>query len=439
MSTTQSQSSQHNPSMVPGNSTPSVPSVVLRHLDSIIEENQQSQELERRQYDTQAMFFSEDEEEDEEVEAPLLTEIAEKVNGDSKLITMCSFTFLEIVEIWEMVKGSVLSSSGRGKKPKYSPLDRLFLLLIFLKHGPSYNKFGLHYELDGGTSCRMIHRMLDLISEPLKCHLMEKRTMRDIDEAGKLCATHPGIKLICDVHFQPTNRPTGTFAESKIYYSGKHHEYGVKVETSHYPDGVCTTVSVHYTGSTHDFTIFKDMASKYRHLLLKKDDEKGKTDDMPLANKYPDQWILIADSAYQSADQYVRAIVMKKKKFIKTSAENAYYRSLSKDRVICENFYGRLLSLFGVIRNKYKYEHNMYDKFFMVCTCLTNYHLRKNPLRNDDRGFYQAVMQKRLDKSLEKIKKNKESKERYNARIKARKRQRDSNIDVRETIRILNE
>jgi hypothetical protein len=130
---------------------------------------------------------------------------------------------------------------------------------------------------------------------------------------------------------------------------------------------------------------------------------------------------------------------MKKKKFIKTSADNAYYRSLSKDRVVCENFYGRLLSLFGVIRNKYKYEHMMYDKLFVVCTCLTNYHLRKNPLRSDDRGYYKAVMQKRLDKALEKIRKEKESKERYNTKIRARKRQRDSLVDVCEIVRRMNE
>jgi predicted N-acyltransferase len=93
------------------------------------------------------------------------------------------------------------------------------------------------------------------------------------------------------------------------------------------------------------------MVNKYKKYLLKKDDEKVQDEDMPLSNRFPDHWIII-DSAYQSADQYLRAVVKKKKKFIKTSADNAYYRSLSKDRVVCEIFYGRLLTLFRVIRNK---------------------------------------------------------------------------------------
>jgi hypothetical protein len=48
----------------------------------------------------------------------------------------------------------------------------------------------------------------------------------------------------------------------------------------------------------------------------------------------------------------------------------------------------------------------MYDKFFLVCTFLTNYHLKKNLLRSDDRGYYKAVILKRLGKAQEKIRKN---------------------------------
>jgi hypothetical protein len=194
--------------------------------------------------------------------------------------------------------------------------------------------------------------MLDLVSEPLQHVLMEERTMEEIEETGKFCATHSGIKLICDVHFQPSNRPTGAFPETKIYFSGKHHDYGLKMETSHHPDGICETVSNYYPGSTHDFTIFKDMKDKYKDILKKNDVEKEKPDDMPLFDKYPNQWILIANSAYQSADKYLRGIVMKKRKSIRTSADNAYYRGLSKDRVICENFYGRMLSLISSHKTK---------------------------------------------------------------------------------------
>jgi hypothetical protein len=128
-----------------------------------------------------------------------------------------------------------------------------------------------------------------------------------------------------------------------------------------------------------------------------------------------------------------------KKQFIKTSADNACYINLSENRVVCEIFYGRLLSLFEVIRDKCKYEHVFYDKFFVVFTPLINYHLKKNPLRSDVRGYYEAAMQKRLDKVPKKIRKEKESKERDNIKIRGRKRQRDSLVDVREIFRRMNE
>jgi hypothetical protein len=101
------------------------------------------------------------------IDAPLLTEYAERVNGDTKLLALCSFTFAEIVEFWEIVKGSILSASATGKKPKYMTMNRVFLLFIFLKHGPSYNKFELDYDMDDGAARRVIHRMLNLVSKPL--------------------------------------------------------------------------------------------------------------------------------------------------------------------------------------------------------------------------------------------------------------------------------
>ncbi len=44
-------------------------------------------------------------------------------------------------------------------------------------------------------------------------------------------------------------------------------------------------------------------------------------------------------------------------------------------------------------------------------------------------------MQKRLDKALKRIRKDMELEDGYKARIKVRKRQRNSNVDVRGTIR----
>jgi hypothetical protein len=72
-----------------------------------------------------------------------------------------------------------------GKDPNICQwIDRCGIY-FFLKHGPSFNKFRLDYDMDGGDSCRMVHRVLDLISKPVKHYPMD-----DIKKAGKQCSTH---------------------------------------------------------------------------------------------------------------------------------------------------------------------------------------------------------------------------------------------------------
>ncbi len=63
-----------------------------------------------------------------------------------------------------------------------------------------------------------------------------------------------------DVHLQQSQRSSGRIMDMKKYFSGKHHDYGLKVETAHY----------HILASSrfkHDFQIFKDRMDEYRKLL----------------------------------------------------------------------------------------------------------------------------------------------------------------------------
>jgi hypothetical protein len=76
-----------------------VPTVSLRHLDTIVEESQHFLRQERREFNTQTEIDSGDEIEEDEIHCPLLTDIDEKVNENKKLIDLCSFIFFEIEEI----------------------------------------------------------------------------------------------------------------------------------------------------------------------------------------------------------------------------------------------------------------------------------------------------------------------------------------------------
>ncbi len=71
---------------------------------------------------------------------------------------------------------------------------------------------------------------------------------------------------VVDVHFHKSNRPEGRFSDVKHYFSGKYYQYGLKVESAHYPNGLAAYVSRNHHGSTHGF---KTNVKSYKRLLTK--------------------------------------------------------------------------------------------------------------------------------------------------------------------------
>jgi hypothetical protein len=55
------------------------------------------------------------------------------------------------------------------------------------------------------------------------------------------------------------------------------------------------------------------MVGVYRRVLKKTEEENKIDDNDPLSDTYPDLWLLVADSAYNSASKYVRASVVEKR------------------------------------------------------------------------------------------------------------------------------
>jgi hypothetical protein len=52
-----------------------------------------------------------------------------------------------------------------------------------------------------------------------------------------MCPLYPQVALIVDCTFQMSNRVGAGFEERKAYFSGKHHQYGIKRELAHLPNG----------------------------------------------------------------------------------------------------------------------------------------------------------------------------------------------------------
>ncbi|ETW07079.1 hypothetical protein H310_03152 [Aphanomyces invadans] len=171
--------------------------------------------------------------------------------------------------------------------------------------------------------------------------------------------------------------------EFKPFYSQKHHMYGLKVEVSVLPIGLAINCSRHHGGNTADITIFKENMDFHIVASKKQPNEASLPDNGPLHTEYKDQWAILTDKGYQGIPEFSRGINPTKKQPNKllTREEEATNAATSADRVIVENFFGRLYVLWGICANKYRW----------CRTCpKTNLHVKRNTMRSNDREHYRC-------------------------------------------------
>ncbi|ETM35519.1 hypothetical protein L914_17598 [Phytophthora nicotianae] len=184
--------------------------------------------------------------------------------------------------------------------------------------------------------------------------------------------------------------------EIKPYYSGKHHLYGYKVEVSVLPNGLAINCTDHTGGSTHDAAIFKDNVAFHARAMRKQEDDRGLRDEGRLHEVYPKDWAPL-------------------------SLEDACYNDkLARDRVIVENFFGRLKTLWGICSDKWRFDEASYDLYFRACVALTNVHVRLRPLRGDDGKDYSKYDARLCEIGTELLEKQKKKRKRYQANRAAR-------------------
>ena len=88
-------------------------------------------------------------------------------------------------------------------------------------------------------------------------------------------------------------------------------------------------------------------------------------------------------------------------------------KELSSDRVIVENFFGRLNGLWEVTSRKYRWAEEIYDPILHLCVALTNIHIFWHPLRDQDGERYQQVRNKWFTLGEGMLKKRKLNQQRY--------------------------
>jgi len=90
----------------------------------------------------------------------------------------------------------------------------------------------------------------------------------------------------------------------------------------------------------------------------------------------------------------------------------AYNQNVARFRVPVEQFFGRVLQLWAVPRNVYRWEHKHLQLDFENFCLLTNTHIKVNTLEGIDFEFYQKLLTLRIKKAEDQSTKQKDSQKR---------------------------
>lgn len=334
-------------------------------------------------------------EQDDDRECPIFDQFYDE-DGNEGLLKLTNFTAVELRHLYAKIQAHVSAcwNVGRGRKSTFKPMDVFFMSLAVLKHGGSWDVLAKVFEMKTPTFERLICGFIKAVSKELVelfvSPVSRAYSMECLQEHKTTFKNFPCAIEAIDVTFQQSNRPSGNMQEGKRYFSGKHKLYGYKMEVCVRPNGLASAFSQHYPGSVSDITIMSQRIEEHKFRTEKVSEDKELTDDEDedSADEGTTQthWAILADKGYQGAHEMMRCITPYKKprQGDLTVHQERYNKKLSSDRIIVENFFGRMQSLWGIMGTKYRWSESLYDTIAAMCVALTNVHVDKLPLRSLD-------------------------------------------------------
>jgi len=201
----------------------------------------------------------------------------------------------------------------------------------------------------------------------------------------------PQVAAVVDCSVFPIFKPAGHFDEAKHYFSGKHNIYCVKFEAGVTPTGLLISHSNIQNGAKHDKSILENRINFWSDFLKKRPNIKRIND-----TEQSNSWAVMLDTAYVGTNLRIIIPIKKKRNQIVTNNDKAFNKKVAKDRVIVENFFGRVKSLWYITnkRTKLSNETDDFPKISLIittCLYLASYHIIKHPLKSQDKEYHDKI------------------------------------------------
>ncbi|ETL48551.1 hypothetical protein L916_01859, partial [Phytophthora nicotianae] len=217
--------------------------------------------------------------------------------------------------LWNSIRAHAADhwNVGRGRKSKQQPKDVLFMFLVVLKHCGKWDVVANVLRIKTGTFQKMILSFAEVVSpylyEKYVVSAAGKFTMEALVLGDNTFHNYPSARYAPDVTFQQSNMPTGQTSSSRL---------------------------------------------------------QSRADEGPLTTEHPDSWAVLADKGYQGLAADFRAITPFKKQPLRelTLEQMETNDRIAHDRVLVENYFGRLCTLWAMCSDKYRWDEGNYDMFF---------------------------------------------------------------------------
>ena len=295
--------------------------------------------------------------------------------GEQGLLTLTRFKINEFLNIFEICRISIETAiDKKGRKCKLNPCDRLLVTLTYLATGMKYSQMGNLFNIRLPLLQRAIDSTLKCISPVLTrkfvcCNQValnnELKFKYYPDACGAIDTTLIEIS-------KPRDR-----GDQKKFWSTKHHACGIKIQALVRPNGICTSFVFGYPGSMHDMNVLK--TSNWINTLL------SYVVSLPNGSSVTHHHQCLFDKGYTGLNNLCPEAVVTIRKPVGrdlTQEENSINNRIESDRVIVENFFGRLKSIFGILGSRFRGDKkNHLQHIISICMSLTNYYSSLHPMR----------------------------------------------------------
>jgi hypothetical protein len=203
----------------------------------------------------------------------------------------------------------------------------------------------------------------------------------------------PECGMVVDATVQDRGSPVGRYDEAQRYHSGKHHCYCLKSQVITDRQDAAVLVTSGVPGAMDDMFLFRAHTGELEELIHRHAGE-------PVT--------ILADKGYigNPGCPHVVLVTAHRKPPLRvlTPEQQQDNAEIGSERVIIENFFGRMRTKFHITSGRWPHREEFYPIVFEICCALVNFDIRSpggSPFKASDGQFYVQSVSMEIEQAVQ--------------------------------------